>query len=1287
MRGRPTCGLRWASSASSLLLALACGLVLVSAGASSGGTRALSYTRPGTPKLDSQLGQIAQTAALHGAGTALMRARADALQTQAGSVRVIVVAKPGERDRAAAAIAGSGGKSLSTAGALTEALVPPAALRALAASSSVADVRPPLLHVADAVDEGVHSSNAGTWHAAGLGGSGVKIGIVDLGFFGYGSLLGSALPASVTAVDHCSNNLAAAPPIGTEHGTAVAEIVHQMAPDAQLYLFCVDSEVGLALAEQDAIADGVKIINHSVSWFDTSRGDGSGAAGTPDAIVADARAHGILWVNSAGNDGLDHWAGSFTPAASDPQLNDFGSDHVENQVVIDAGEQACVALKWDDWPVTSEDFDLLLVRDSDHAVVAGSANDQADGPAAPYEELCYTNAGGSPAQYGIEIVRYSAASTPRLDLYYLGEDELGNRTTEGVTEPASSPAALAVGAACWQTGDLEPFSSVGPTIDGRTKPDLVASDSVSTVTYGAAVSGAGGCGTSGFTGTSASSPQVAGAAALLLQQDPTLTPGPLTAALEVRALGLQTSDAGPVADSNETGNGPLRLGVTSPIGTIAFDYGGTTYVGDGNTIAPVLSANTPSWSSDGTRLLGAVAGAGLSIFNVSPATSSHVFGSAGGDVQPAWEAGGGGPNVLYVDQSTPGIVQDNYFNGATTHLTSSSADHDPEEAPDGSAIAFLKTTAGSTDIWLMNLIGTVQTQLTTLGTLATPTATGGELAWSPDSSKLAFVVGSNPYAIWVVDANGSNPHALTTTASAFGPSWSPDGTQILFVDSGNQLDVMNADGSNAHHVNDELALSQALLNSTSWTGTDRVFSLGQVVLTGAPQVGEALEAQTPPWVGAPAVTFAYDWERCQPYNLCNYIPGATNSTYTLTSADLGFYIRAQVEATHGTTAYSLSDATDAVVPAAPYASSLPTISGTAESGDTLALDSAGSWSGSPAFTYSWERCDPDGGSCSPIGGATASSYELTASDVGSTIRLAVTGTAAGGANVATSASSGPVGGTPAGGGGSSGGGGGGGGPLDLATSVSASAAQIAPGGAVSFRVVVADLTGTPATHLHVTVSLPAGAVVGSTSTDRGSGCVPGPTSGTLSCDLDYLAGSPTVGNVLVLATLPNAGPAVLTASAAADQPEANVANNTASVTVQVGSPPAPLPPVPPAPYPGPPAPVLRQLNARTLSGIRHRTSETVDGRFTTNEALHLRMTVTRLRSTRRLELLKGSRLAGVTTRATTATAVRFAAHGGSYSFHAILRRSGLTRGATYVLRIGATNTAGKSTVLSVRFRA
>ena len=51
-------------------------------------------------------------------------------------------------------------------------------------------------------------------------------------------------------------------------------------------------------------------------------------------------------------------------------------------------------------------------------------------------------------------------------------------------EPATSPATLAVGALCWQSKQPEAFSSQGPTIDGRMKPDIAGHDSVSGATYG-----------------------------------------------------------------------------------------------------------------------------------------------------------------------------------------------------------------------------------------------------------------------------------------------------------------------------------------------------------------------------------------------------------------------------------------------------------------------------------------------------------------------------------------------------------------------------------------------------------------------------------------------------------------------------------------------------------------------------------------------------------------------------------------------------------------------------------
>jgi hypothetical protein len=91
-----------------------------------------------------------------------------------------------------------------------------------------------------------------------------------------------------------------------------------------------------------------------------------------------------------------------------------------------------------------------------------------------------------------------------------------------------------------------------------------------------------------------------------------------------------------------------------------------------------------------------------------------------------------------------------------------------------------------------------------------------------------------------------------------------------------------------------------------------------------------------------------------------------------------------------------SPPTGPVVPAAPTNEAPPTISGTAEAGETLAA-SPGAWTESPtSYAYQWEDCNSAGEACSEVRGATSSSYRLTASDVGHTVVVVVTASNAGG---------------------------------------------------------------------------------------------------------------------------------------------------------------------------------------------------------------------------------------------------------------------------------------------------
>ena len=320
------------------------------------------------------------------------------------------------RDGAAQAVAAVGGVVEASSSGLVQALVPPTALAPLGQVSAIRYVRAPFHPQVDAVQgEGVAAVGAPAWHALGRTGAGAKVAIIDLGFEGLAASQASGdLPASLTTVDYCgglSN--------GEPHGVAVSEIVHEVAPDAELTLICVDSEVTLAQAEDYVEAHGIKIVNHSVSWFNTSRGDGSGAPGTPDATVAAARAAGVLWVNAAGNYAESHWSGTFKDTDGD-NFNNYTSGDQGNTFYVPAGGVACVTLKWDSWPTTSQDYDLYLARSSDDALFSWSTNLQ-NGTQPPTESACFENTTAFDDWFYALIDRFGASATPRFDMFFYGD--------------------------------------------------------------------------------------------------------------------------------------------------------------------------------------------------------------------------------------------------------------------------------------------------------------------------------------------------------------------------------------------------------------------------------------------------------------------------------------------------------------------------------------------------------------------------------------------------------------------------------------------------------------------------------------------------------------------------------------------------------------------------------------------------------------------------------------------------------------------------------------------------
>ncbi|MEE8372425.1 MAG: S8 family serine peptidase, partial [Dehalococcoidia bacterium] len=471
-----------------------------------------------------------------------------------GKAKVVIEAEPGMVGAAKKAAVALGADIDATYENLVRVLAPVSSLTALANNPAIRLVRQPQKPVPLAVSEGMTLIDADDWQSAGFTGAGVKIGIVDIGYAGYAALKGTELPASVTTQWFGSG--------GTEgssvHGTAVAEIIYDIAPNAEFYLTNVDDGIDFGNAVDWLIAQGVDVISCSLGWILTAPGDGTGHVSDK---VTEARAAGILWANSAGNQARRNWVGPWVDTDSNG-WHDFAQSPRDesNAIYAYAGYSIVVGLRWDDtWGASGNDYDLYLYKQGGPPV-AYSLYEQ-NGNDDPAEFISFTAL--SPGWYHIVIAAYcgpppgnNCPDPVNFQLMTFSFDLQYQNASHSIMEPADSPGAVAVGAVPWANPtSLEVFSSQGPTADGRTKPDLVAPDGVTTIKYGPGNGQPYGAGGTGFFGTSASAPHVAGAAALVKNAYPSYTPAQVQSFLETRAI-----DLGVAGKDNLFGSGMLNLG-------------------------------------------------------------------------------------------------------------------------------------------------------------------------------------------------------------------------------------------------------------------------------------------------------------------------------------------------------------------------------------------------------------------------------------------------------------------------------------------------------------------------------------------------------------------------------------------------------------------------------------------------------------------------------------------------------------------------------------------------------
>lgn len=440
------------------------------------------------------------------------------------------------------------------------------------------------------VSEGVEAMNVAPWNGEGYTGEGVRVGIIDVEFGGWEDLLGVELPSADRTTYRSFGGASAEP--SAVHGTACAEIVHDIAPDAELFLAHIRTLNDFFSALDWLTVEGVDVATMSLGWYGAGPGDGTGTIA--DEITAYVAANDALFVTSAGNERRSHWQGASVDDDGDDWVEfSTGEDLNRLSYTIAEGERAAVNLVWNDWDSPTSDYSLHLYSlDGDEPVQVAVSDRPQTGLShqTPYEQVSHTAASGG--RFAIRIGRAGVVGSNDLEVFSLDSD-LDTRVAEGsMTAPGDTQDAVAVAAVSYASPfSVRNFSSAGPTNGpggsfdgGSVKPDLSGYDGVSTVSYG----------TRGFYGTSAAAPHVAGAAAVVLNSDPGMGQASLRQFLEDRSLNL-----GPAGKDNDYGWGRVSLG-QSPGSTCTFSIDPTeadVAAGGGGGIIRLATEDGCPWSA------------------------------------------------------------------------------------------------------------------------------------------------------------------------------------------------------------------------------------------------------------------------------------------------------------------------------------------------------------------------------------------------------------------------------------------------------------------------------------------------------------------------------------------------------------------------------------------------------------------------------------------------------------------------------------------------------------------
>jgi hypothetical protein len=395
----------------------------------------------------------------------------------------------------------------------------------------------------------------------GTDGAGVTVGVISDGADDRAASIASGdLPADLELLGAGSGN----------EGTAMLEVVHDLAPGARLLFAPVATSAAMVAAIDALAAAGAQVIVDDLVFTDEPKFEDGPIAAAARRFAAG----GGVYVTAAGNFGRTHWIGDFRRGTGRTfqdtayrGLQLFGSGDAGNSIRVPAGGELLAVLQWNEpFGAATNDFDLVLARphpDGDEVLAAG-AHVQAD-THDPIESLRWSNDTGSAFDVYLAIAEFARARPGvRLNLIVFTRPLLKLQHAvrrEGVFGHAAVAEVLSVAAAAaGSPGSVRDYSARGPATilfparEVRPAPSLTGVDGISTAV------GARGSFPQPFLGTSAAAPEGAGCAALLLA-------GGVPAANAVAAMLATAADIGARGRDVSSGAGRLDCAAAARLAT------------------------------------------------------------------------------------------------------------------------------------------------------------------------------------------------------------------------------------------------------------------------------------------------------------------------------------------------------------------------------------------------------------------------------------------------------------------------------------------------------------------------------------------------------------------------------------------------------------------------------------------------------------------------------------------------------------------------------------------------